>query len=527
MNDKVRLDPDSLRSQGTQMSALGDRVGRTYTELRDSLTFSEGSWGDDDLGLEFAKEFKPHADQLLANLRAMGESLHDTAAGIIDAASQFELQDSYGAEQVASTLGDSAPTTWAPDSTPLNGNAGTSASDAAQPPVAVGPAANAPAAGDRALPAGGARPAGQSLPGAQQAPGQSTPQSGSQREDPSNRAMDGRGSGESDKAAADRGRRPPAAAVSPPAAAIRDAPGARGSTGAPGSTGARTAGPSSGAGRKDTPWGGQPPRSPRGPSSAAEPRPSNPRFGSPPRVRKPADEPPRDRRRSSERAVSDPVVKWLARMVAERHGVQLVGFDTAGLQAPTVRQFVAAVDRVLTDYPVIALDVVAIAALGGGSAAVRWSSESLTPGPHDAREARATRTITLDQPTARRPRRVVATAEADVAQSDLEIYEATLREFGRALDVAGGGIARRQAQHVLIAEYLRLAAYRNSTLSEVVRGYRRWRAELAGDATAAGECDIGGLLGTAFAQVVLRGDGASVQARTLHAVLVDAVARRG
>ncbi|WP_174189096.1 hypothetical protein [Nocardia barduliensis] len=206
-------------------------------------------------------------------------------------------------------------------------------------------------------------------------------------------------------------------------------------------------------------------------------------------------------------------------MLAEHHDVRVTGFDTPGLQVPVVREFVAAVDRVLTDYPALALDVVAVAELAAGSGPVWWSHE-----PRDARGAGAGRLITLDQRTALESGSANATAEPDVRPAELDIYLATLREFGRALDFAGGGLARKQAQRVLIAEYLRREAGPNSTLAEVVSGYRRWRAELTGDA---GEFEVSRALGAAFADVVLRGDEASSQARALHAVLVDATSRRG
>ncbi|WP_063051329.1 hypothetical protein [Nocardia arthritidis] len=211
------------------------------------------------------------------------------------------------------------------------------------------------------------------------------------------------------------------------------------------------------------------------------------------------------------------MVGWLARMLTERHGVRVTGFDTPGLQVPVVRGFVAAVDRVLTDYPVIALDVVAVAEFDAESGPVWWSPE-----PRDTRGTGAGRSITLDQRTAQECRRATGTAESDAEAAEPEIYLSTLREFGRALDFVGGGLARRQAQRVLIAEYLRLEAGRTSTLAAVVSGYRRWRAELAGDAE---EFDASRALGVALADVVVRGDEASRQARALHAVLVDAASR--
>lgn len=240
MNGEVRLDPDSLRNQGARLAELGDRVGQTYTGLRDSLAHAEGSWGDDDLGLAFATEFKPHADQLLTNLRAMEESLHGTAAGIAYAANQFEMLDRYAADRVSTTADDLAPVgeqaPW-PD-----GSAGTSAPAGAQSPVTPDAAATSPTPGHPAYPTDRVHPTEGSTPGGSRTPGgsagRSTPEVGPRR-DPSDpaagrpgdreagrngdRAARGTGSGDSGKPAGDSGRRPPASAVFPPAA-TRNAP---------------------------------------------------------------------------------------------------------------------------------------------------------------------------------------------------------------------------------------------------------------------------------------------------------------
>ncbi|MFI7664770.1 hypothetical protein [Nocardia sp. NPDC049526] len=529
MNGEVRLDPDHMRNRGARLAELGDRVGQTYAGLRDSLAHAEGSWGNDDLGIAFAKEFKPHADQLLANLRAMEQSLHSTAAGMVDAASQFEMQDRFGASWVGTTADDPDPIGEPAPPRP-DGSANTSSLAGAPSPVTSDPAATFPAAGPPAYPTDRADPTERSIPGGSRTPdasaGRSTPESGPQR-DPSGRAAGGEAErgvgGNSGKPAGDSGRRPPAAAVFPPAAAVSPSipvpPAAtRGSSSAAAGRPA-WASPPGGAGQRDTPWSGRPPKT-GGPPAGAAPRLPGPRVASSPRTQKPADELPRDRRRSGARPVSDPVVGWLASTLAENHDVRVTGFDTPGLQVPVIREFVAAVDRVLTEYPVIDLDVVAVAELDVEPGPVWWSRE-----PRDTRGRGAGRSITLDQRTAQEPTRAIGTAESDTEPAELEIYQATLREFGRALDFAGGGLARRRAQRVLIAEYLCLEAGRNSTLAEVVRGYRRWRAELTGDAADARGFDVSRALGAAFTDVVLHGDEASLQARALHAVLVDATSR--
>lgn len=529
MNSEFRLDPESLRTRGAQLAELGDRVGQTYVGLRDCLAQSEGSWGDDDIGLAFAKEFTPHADQLLADVRAMAASLHGTATGMIDAARQFEAQDIDLAGRVGTAAADVNPNIGELAPQRLDGPGGTPAIADTHSPVTYDPAATSPTAGGKTYPTDRAQPAERSAPGGPRSPdasaGPSTPQGGPRRPDSSDRAGQGAdraGRENNDKTGnrvGDSGRRPspspvlrPSSPILPPAAR-RLPPGATRNTAQfPGTaSGPR---PAADAGRRDTPWTGQQPRTPGSPASS-QPSPSSPRYGSPPRSNKPTDEPQRgrDRRGSDARPACDPVVGWLARRLAENHGVRVAGFETPGLRVSAVREFVTAVDRVLTDYPVIALDVVAVAELDDESGIVRWSSE-----PRGSRGA----AITLDQRTAQEPRKATETTETD---AEPDICAATLREFGRALDGAGGGLARRQAQRVLLAEYLRLEPGRDRTLAEVVRGYQHWRAELTGDATAPGGFDMTRAFGAAFAEVVLRGDEAGVQAKTLHAVLVAAASR--
>ncbi|WP_327099141.1 hypothetical protein OIE68_10280 [Nocardia vinacea] len=520
MNSEVRLDPDSLRDRGARLAELGDRVGQTYANLRDCLAQSDGSWGDDDIGLAFAKEFRPHADQLLADVRAMEDSLHGTAAGIIDAARQFEAQDADLARQVGTAAGDMDPNIGETAPQRPDGPGGTPALAGTDSPVTYDPAATSPAAAGQPYSTDRAQPTERSAPGGPRSPdassGRSTPQDGPRRPDPADRTGQGsdragrEDSAKSGDRVGDFGRRP--SSVLPPSSPVLPPSATRNADRLPGmAAGPR---PAVDMGRRDTPWTGQPPRTP-GPPASAQPSSPSPRYGSPPRSNKPADEPQRgrDRRGSDGRPVSDPMVGWLARTLAEHHGVRVAGFDTPGLQVSAVREFVAAVDRVLTDYPVIALDVVAVAELGPESGPVRWSAE-----PDDSRSA--ARSITLDKPTAQEPREAEPDAEP-------RIYAATLGEFGRALDGAGGGLARRQAQRVLLAEYLRREPGQSRTLAEVVRGYQHWRAELTGDATAPGGFDMRRAFGAAFAEVVLRGDDAGVQAKTLHAVLVAAATRPG
>lgn len=535
MNGELRLDPNQLRNRGARLAELGDRVGKTRAVLRDCLVHAEGSWGDDDLGVAFAGEFKPHADQLLTDLRAMAESMRGTASAMTDAANRFDMRDAHGAGRIRTAADD--PKVIDKPARARPGSRAVGSSPDAQPLVTSDPAAPTPAVGAPGQPAGRVDPAERSILGESPTPdasgGRSVSPDRPRRADSpglpdrTDRRPDrpGReGNGEFGGPAGDSRRLPsPSSPLSPsralPAPLSPGLPPAAATNAArlpAASSGPR---PAAGVGRHDTPWAGQQARTPGSPADAQPNPPSPPRPGSPPRSSKQAGEAPRerDRRRAGEGPEADPTIGWLARTLAERHGIRVAGFDTPGLHVAAVREFVTAVDRVLTDNPTLGLDIVAVAELGDESGMVRWSCE-----PGDSRPA--ARTITLDERTAQKPPEDTGSTETDAEQG---IYVATLREFGRALDGAGGGLARRQAQRILLAEYLRQEPEPHRPLAEVVHGYRRWRGELTETSTARGGFDVSRALGVAFAEVVLRGDRARIQARTLHAALIAAAARAG
>lgn len=524
MSNEVRLDPDTLRNDGARLADLGERVGRTYAELRRGLADAEGAWGDDDLGEAFAKDFTPHADQLLAGLRAMEESLRGAARQVANAADDFRSHDLGVARRIAgggelpgpgadyaTGVGPASPVS---SQTPENGTVPTGSG-----PVGGPFSAQSPSAPSAAPPASGSSPgvsSGPSAPNGPSSPNGAQSPNGPRSQDPSTQAPGGRNGGRS---AADPSRRPPAAGVSPPPGASppatgRDVPRDPAAAGR-GPTSARNPG-SGAAARRETPWTGPSSGTPRG--ATADQNPSSPRSNTPPRPPK-ETEGKKDRAREAERSAgkpaTSPLFAWLARTLADRHGVTVVGFDLPDLQEVPVRQFAAAVDRVLSDYPAIELDVVAVAELDDDAEGVRWHSE---PG-----EAATVRSITLDQRVACDPDVGVETSEAATESDDQLVYAATVRELGLALNSAGDDAARRAAQRILILEYMRVAAGRHTTLGELLRGYRDWRAELPG-ATGESGFDARRAVGAAFVEVVLRRERAAAPAKALHAALVDAVA---
>ncbi|MGW5516805.1 hypothetical protein [Nocardia africana] len=518
MSYEIRLDPAALRNDGARLADLGERVGRTYAELSRGLADAEGAWGDDDLGEAFAKDFTPHADQLLAGLRAMEESLRGAARQVTNAAEDFRSQDLGGARQLAGggepAGGGGDYATGVQQSLPGSSRSPENRTAPSGSEPANGTSgAQSPSVPTTATSASGLAPRGSTGPSSPN--GRSSP-NGAQSQNPSTQAPGGRNGAQS---AADPSRRPPVAGVSPPAgvtppATGRDAPRNPAAAG-PGAKSSQTTG-SDAAARRGTPWTGLPAGTPRG--ATADQNPSSPRSNTPPRPPKEAGgkkDRAREPERSAAKPATSPLFAWLARTLADRHGVMVVGFDLPGLQEIPVRQFAAAVDRVLSDYPAIELDVVAVAELDDDAEGVRWRSEPGDPA--------TVRSITLDQRVACDPDAGAETSEAAADSGDQPVYEATVRELGLALNSAGDDAARRAAQRILIVEYLRVVAGRYATFGELLRGYRDWRAELPGSTSESG-FDARRAVAAAFAEVVLRPERAAAPAKALYAALVDAAA---
>lgn len=556
MSGELRLDLDGLRERGARLADIADRVQQTHAGLRDCLQEAQGSFGDDYMGRTFAEQFTPRAEQVVSTVQAMAEGMRSSAAGIIGAANDFGAQDIAGAARVAGAAQDPGPGPAGLAESPPAGRVGPqSPADGPRPTpseqAAVTPEQNSPvypAGGSQStdqLPAGGRNRPG-SAPAPDGSPGRAAADSGPGSQSPWSRSRPGSGPASNEAPGAPGGRSGPAAP--PPSAAVSPPPVAAPSRNTPQTSGAPSGSPVAGpAGRAGAPWTETPSRTPGQPGMPGSPgnagRPANtgsapqqgPSQGPPPRPNAPAGDNGRDhdRRGGRERSSADPAIERLARALAERHGVEVTGFDAPDLQLAPVQEFVTAMDRVLTDYPMIVLETVAIAELDDELGTVRWAGA-----PPDSEGG--ARSITLDlraaqqpQPPARSPQTPAhpQDASADTEESgettQPDIYTATLRAFGRAFDAAGDGVAHRRAQRVLISEYLSTQPRPRPALSEVVRGYREWRAELSGNATEPSEFDVAEALGVAFAEVVQHGEKAGIQARLLHAVLVAAATRGG
>ncbi|MGK8505242.1 hypothetical protein [Nocardia asiatica] len=180
----------------------------------------------------------------------------------------------------------------------------------------------------------------------------------------------------------------------------------------------------------------------------------------------------------------------IAQEMSQRHGVKIVGFGATDIDVQAVREIVSAIDELLAKYPIPLRGV------------------ELTDDPESRPRPNPT-TVAEDSPEvwlvlakpARHPPGAVAeqqTRRIFRRRGPVErpVYTTVVREFARALDVAGGFRARQEALRTLINESL-------------LRG-----------GSGAGLLDPGRALVEGFTEVVLRGDRAGASAKELHAALV-------
>lgn len=216
--------------------------------------------------------------------------------------------------------------------------------------------------------------------------------------------------------------------------------------------------------------------------------------------------------------------------MAARHGLTLVGFDTAGVDEPTVRELAAALDDVLTGHHILDLRVVEIAEMAGGEPArTRWERVA----GDDGSVAGAVRLI-LNRAGPIAPRRSDSDGSPGAPQTTVSesatgrIYTVVVRELGRALDTLGEHEAHRKVQRALIRHFLGVVApdHRHRSLGRLVFDYRRWRDALAG-AGGEGRFDPASVLVEAFVEVVSGAGRSGEVAGVLHRLLVDAARRAG
>ncbi|MEV0032773.1 hypothetical protein [Nocardia sp. NPDC050793] len=494
MAQALHVDLDGLRAQGAAFEEIGDAMRATVERLRAGLAAEGKPWGDDEPGRAFERGYLPNSEQGMAGLAQTAETLREFGKRMRTTAGNFEGEDFAGGEEI-DALDNQFPANASPSMVPSPESVSDTGDVVTADPVGEG-------SGQTGY--GAARP---QLP---TAPNFDTSASNQSR----------------DTSSSPRGQSAGAAATP----VDRRVPGA----------GARLLGP--------TPW-----REQQRVSAAQDRRPStNPwsksgmsadQSSTPPRPTANSSQRPRrhgtdDRRGRTNMSKSDGLsgtaagredsgsVTELARMLADRHGLEVIGFETSGLDLVTVREFVSAVDDVLSTYPMLRLRCVGIGVLGPESTVISVQPSRTS---RDDTSQPSAWSIILDADAAREPHRhaegfreVLQGLLSVVAGADQRpIYSSAVLSLGRALDVGACGAARQRAERALIAEYLFVhgGGYRRLGLGRVVSDYRRWRGPLCG--SAYGSLDPGRALATAFTDVVLNRACAAEPAKALHRLLVE------
>jgi uncharacterized protein YukE len=552
--ESLSVDPAQLRESAAELRQAAEDAERVANELKAALADEGEFWGDDEAGETFAHTYKPGADRTLEGFDDLVADIRAMSSAMKHAADAFEDGDHSGRQNIRNSADDGIPYPNAPSRNPSAGPVPQATAseplshtnDSARPPGTP----DRPANGDSARPQpdapndrggidtqqpleSGRQPAasGQQSAASGQEPatsGQQPPESGQPDDSTSN-------SPETESPEDESGDQPPAAETGSPTT-----PGnGTERQGAPANTptGKQAGPPTMPSGRNDsgkpsantpwtrngsgTPWAKAP--SPSGaPANETPPRVSPPRTPDrPPAGKKPEPAPKRPAQKRAPkpagvraRRATDAEAMRIAREMAARHNIEIVGFDATGIAAATVQDIADAVDTVLPRMPG-ALRGIEIRHVTGSLSTVENRSPASQSGEVAPWIVLAHTAVSDPRMLAGRSR---ATTRAGTARRPM--YAAILRELGAAIDLAGGFRAHKEAQRALITEFMRINGPRGETLSRVVAGYKRWRAQLGDNCFEQGLFVPGRALAEGFAAVESSEDEANGPQKVLGRLLV-------
>ncbi|MEV6139363.1 hypothetical protein AB0L63_25590 [Nocardia sp. NPDC051990] len=559
MAQSLEVDEERLRALVPEFEDIGAEAQRVLDQLKAALEREGEPWGKDAPGQAFAETYVPDRDKGIASLAKTVASLREEGKVVSDLLDSFDRQDREAARMIGDTVQQSPSNRPNVDPTMPTDQYGqgwqTPVATNSTPDATQSPTGSQPTTGNRSAPSstvtpdtsGSAQPTptstAPSTPSGQYGngmPGLNSPYGGG----------GGGGGGAGPPIMRDTsGPRPESATTTgdaAPAATARpavDAPAAdRKQPNTPWSKGTSGTGATS-----DTP----------GPKAAAASAQSATPTNTTPRVSAPSSMPPRisaphlpDQNQQHVRPAPKAAGKafgaesksgarhpWaadgaalgenalLARKLADRHDLELVGFDDPTVDGYTIREVAAALDDVLTQYPYVDLRQIAIAESTESATRLEWDWVAGATGPEPF-----TRRIVLDTVVARNPSVFAeyirtATHSGKIARgSDRRpVYSTMVRELGHALDVAGSFRARQAAQDALIAEFTRTrgTAPREGVDTASSSEYEQWRAQLSGYGFHNGRFDAGMAVADAFTEVQINGSEAATPAKVLHRLLVE------
>ena len=93
MAGQFSVDPDRLRSAGSQFGPQSDALTHALGQLRSELAGLSGMCGDDEQGQKFAAQYGPRAAQLQHVLEQMALGLERVGQGLQTMADNYERAD--------------------------------------------------------------------------------------------------------------------------------------------------------------------------------------------------------------------------------------------------------------------------------------------------------------------------------------------------------------------------------------------------------------------------------------------------
>ncbi|MEU7766795.1 hypothetical protein AB0B25_16930 [Nocardia sp. NPDC049190] len=546
MSQSLNIDADLVRALISELSAAAGQAQLHLNELKDALAGEGEPWGDDEPGRSIGEAYVPQAEKTLEGYQNLVDNLRDLSKGVADVAAGFDQRDRDSGAMIDRLGRDgfgpdiASPSWYSPQS--LDTPPTAYSSDFA--PIVEGSNGVQRPAPDWSTLSGDDPSAGTAVPSAGDGsvgdPASTGPQPANAEPCVPQDSRDATVGG----APGALGRPAPQPAASPrlrPPWSVRPS--------GPGVSPARAATTAEGK-QAGTPWSRGGPGGPTPPPGAAHSPWSPPRPGSRPpgRVFGPEQagpgaapaQPNPSKRNSKSRtkkavtveqdAVATPTdaqALEAAAVMAERHGIQLVGFDTSGIAVATVAEIAAALDDILGKYPFIEVGGIEIGELGGGRISrVRWDRVGAEP-----EQDRGDRPwLLLDRILVANPARLGVHARAAIRSGELApgsaerlMYSVVVGDLGRILENMAGPHPRRSAQRALITEYHRISGSwaGRDTLARVVAGYRRWRNQLGGGSITDGRFQPRAALVAAFTEVEVRGPVACGPAKVLHLLVVE------
>lgn len=555
MAESLQVDEERLRALIPEFENIGAEAQRTLDQLKAALAREGEPWGKDAPGQTFAETYAPDAEKAIDGLTKTVASLREEGKLLTELANNFDNQDRDSARRI-NDAGQPSPssnptvgTTALTDPYAQDWQTPTSPTNSAPEPTRS-PTESQSAPGYQPTPTSTATP-DSSPDSAQPYPSSTTPVGPGAQGSPNGNGMPGRPFGDNAglPSARDTADSRPGSAtttgIPTPGAGVRPAVAASADQKPP-----------------NTPWSksaaGAAADSPALRATAAGPSQASAPTNTPPRVSAPANMPrmsaphlPDQHGAAARPAAAKAPGKafgaegksaarhpWaadgagagenalLARKLAERHDIQLVGFDDPSVDGYTIKEVAAALDDVLTQYPYVDLRQIAITESADAATRLEWDWVAGATGPEPF-----TRRIVLDTVLARNPAVFseyirTATQSGKLARgSDRRpVYSTMIRELGHALDVAGSFRARQAAQDALIAEFTRTrgTAPRADADTESNSEYAQWRSQLSGYGFHNGRFDPGMAVADAFTEVQINGAEAAAPAKVLHRLLVDA-----